>query len=163
MNNNIVLIGFMGSGKSSVGRLLAEATDRFFLDTDALIEAACGCSVAEIFQQQGEGAFRQREITLSKWIQNSVKNAVIATGGGMPMVCNNLRGIGETLWFKCELEEIFTRLQKQGEQQKRPLAASQADLTERYRQREPVYARTAQRIIDASGDAPSVLKRILGR
>lgn len=163
MNNNIVLIGFMGSGKSSVGRLLAEATDRFFLDTDHLIEAAAGRSVAEIFAQEGEGGFRQREMALAKWLQVSVKNAVIATGGGMPMVCNNLRGIGETLWLECDLEEIFERLERSGEREKRPLAASKEVLIARYAEREAVYRRTARRIVDASGNAQTVLARILGR
>lgn len=153
----------MGSGKSSVGRLLAEATGRFFLDTDALIETASGRSVADIFAQEGEGGFRQKELALSKWLQSSVKNAVIATGGGMPMVCNNLRGIGEVLWLECDLDEIFERLERQGEKEKRPLAASREALTERYAAREPIYRRTASRAIDGSGAAETVLKRILGQ
>lgn len=163
MNNNVVLIGFMGSGKSSVGRLLAEATDRFFLDTDALIESQTGLSVAQIFEQSGEGGFRNLEIHLSKWLLASVKNAVIATGGGMPMVCNNLRAIGETLWLECPLEEIFTRLEQTSETQKRPLAASREMLADRYAQREATYRRTATGIINASGTPDAVLKRILAR
>ncbi|TAL03766.1 MAG: shikimate kinase [Verrucomicrobia bacterium] len=89
---NIALIGFMGTGKSTIGRQVAEHLRFTFLDTDELIVAAAGKPVTEIFAQQGEAAFREME---HKCIQSleSRTQAVIATGGGVPVNPANLASL----------------------------------------------------------------------
>ena len=87
---NIVLIGFMGTGKSAVGRRLAERLGRRFLDTDALIEARAGRTIARIFAEDGEPVFRGLEAAAVAEAGAS-RGAVIATGGGVPMRPDNMR------------------------------------------------------------------------
>lgn len=90
MSEVIALIGMMGSGKTSVGRLLAEQTKTPFVDTDALAEAETGMSVAEIFRQLGEPAFRRIESQmLESAVQNLRGGGVLSTGGGVILSADN--------------------------------------------------------------------------
>jgi shikimate kinase/3-dehydroquinate synthase len=82
--SNIVLVGFMGSGKSTVGPMLAQRMRRPFVDLDAEIEADAGCSVSEIFGREGEAGFRQRESRVLRRVL-STEGRVVAVGGGAPM------------------------------------------------------------------------------
>ena len=82
MKTNIALIGFMGTGKTAVGQALAKKLHRKFLETDSLIEKKAGKPIPEIFQQDGEIAFRELEIEVTKEIAEG-KNSVIACGGGI--------------------------------------------------------------------------------
>lgn len=91
---NIVLIGFMGSGKTTIGREIALCGGRFLLDTDQLIEQNMGKSIKDIFASVGEEGFRRIESQLILWLSANVKNAVIATGGGMP-IYNDIRYMGK--------------------------------------------------------------------
>ncbi|MDR1911377.1 MAG: shikimate kinase [Helicobacteraceae bacterium] len=159
--NNIVLIGFMGSGKGTIGRLLARKTERFFLDTDALIEDYARRSISEIFANEGEEAFREMERFLATWIAKSVDNVVLAAGGGLPIVCDNLREIGEVIYLKCDFETIAARLSSQSERAKRPLAQSTESLRKLFILREPIYAKIADRTIDATQNINAVVKAIL--
>lgn len=86
---NLAIIGFMGTGKSSVGRLVAEILHFTFLDTDELIEARTGKSITEIFAQQGEAQFRDLERLVVEELA-ARKKTVIATGGGLPVHGDNL-------------------------------------------------------------------------
>lgn len=148
--NNLVLIGFMGSGKSTVGRLLAAQTNRYFLDTDALIEAAAGKTIEQIFESEGEAAFRQRERDLAAWLERSVSNAVIATGGGMPTVCENLKRIGKVVYLDCTFETVIERLGKSGERAKRPLAlADESALEALFLERVEIYRRALNIFVNA--------------
>ena len=87
--HNLALIGFMGTGKSSVGRLTASLLHFTFLDTDRVIEARAGRSIAEIFQQDGEPAFRELERHVVEELTRRTKT-VISTGGGLPLDEANL-------------------------------------------------------------------------
>ncbi|MDR2905153.1 MAG: shikimate kinase [Helicobacteraceae bacterium] len=146
---NLVLIGFMGSGKSSLGRLISAETGRFFLDTDALIESHYARAIGEIFASEGEAAFRAAEKNCAAFLAKSVKNAVIATGGGMPIVCDNLSEIGKVVYLKCSFEAIAKRLSQDAEKSKRPLAASLEILRERYDARLKIYEKSAEIVINA--------------
>ncbi|GHS86607.1 shikimate kinase [Campylobacterota bacterium] len=159
--NNTLLTGFMGSGKSSVGRLLARASERYFLDTDALIEARFGVSIGEIFKRDGEAAFRAAERDAADFLARSVSNAVIATGGGMPVVCENLRSVGVVIYLKCDFETIAQRLAADAENYKRPLAASIEALRDRFYSRLEIYEKSADFIINAALPKESVLKEIV--
>ena len=82
MKTSIALVGFMGTGKTAVGQLLAKKLNRKFIELDSLIEQKAGKSIPEIFQQDGEMAFRELEIEVTKEIAER-KDAVIACGGGI--------------------------------------------------------------------------------
>ncbi len=89
---NLALIGFMGTGKSTVGRALADVLGFTYLDTDQLIEAAAGMIISDIFSTQGEAAFREMESAVVKELE-SRRKAVIATGGGLPVNPANLASL----------------------------------------------------------------------
>ncbi len=82
MKTNIALIGFMGTGKTAVGRVLAEKLDKKLVEMDSLIELKAGKSIAQIFKEDGEVAFRQLEIEVTREVAGD-KNQVIACGGGI--------------------------------------------------------------------------------
>jgi 3-dehydroquinate synthase len=86
--NNVVLVGFMGSGKSTVGRLLAERTNRSFVDLDEAIAADAGRSIAEIFADEGEAGFRQREAHTLRSVLGK-EDVIVAAGGGAPLPDEN--------------------------------------------------------------------------
>jgi len=81
-SNNIVLIGFMGVGKGSVAREVIKHSDYITLDTDDMIESMQNKKIKDIFAQDGESYFRELESDVAKWLESSVKNTLISTGGG---------------------------------------------------------------------------------
>lgn len=91
---NIVLIGFMATGKTSAGKMLAQRLGREFIDTDALVEKKMGMSVSDIFTQYGEETFRKREADAVAEVA-SEENLVIATGGGIVLNPENIRRLRE--------------------------------------------------------------------
>ena len=112
---NIALIGFMGTGKSSVGRILATQLGFDFIDTDALIEERTGKSVTDIFAQNGEAAFRQLERDLLKELSGR-QGMVISTGGGLAASVENLSSLKETALVVClwaTPESIWERVRNQ--------------------------------------------------
>jgi len=112
---NLALIGFMGTGKSSVGHLVADQLHFEFLDTDHLIEARAGRSISEIFAQNGEPAFRALESRLVEELA-SRKQLVIATGGGLPVNPVNLHSLKPHALVVClwsSPEKIFERVREQ--------------------------------------------------
>jgi shikimate kinase len=121
----VVLTGFMGTGKTEVGERLARRLGRPFVDTDALVEAAAGRSVAELFAAEGEGRFRalERQAVAQAC---SVPDAVIATGGGTLVDPENRRRLaaaGPIVCLTAEPGEILRRL---GDVESRPLLAGYA-------------------------------------
>ena len=109
---NILLIGFMGSGKSTIGRKLAKLLEYSFVDTDSVIEEDQGCCVAEIFKYGGEECFRKMETRLLQKLKN-VENSVIATGGGIVLREQNqrlLQEIGKRVYLNVPQEELQQRL-----------------------------------------------------
>jgi shikimate kinase len=112
---NIALIGFMGTGKTSVGRLVAEQLRFDYLDTDEMIQSATGKTIAEIFQQDGEAAFRTLEEKIVEELSAKVKT-VISTGGGLPTNPNNLAGLKTHALVVClwaSPEKIWERVKNQ--------------------------------------------------
>lgn len=117
---NVVLIGFMGGGKTTIGRKLARRLGYHFLDMDEHIEKEENRKIAEIFVQEGEEVFRQLENQLLKRLQ-SIENTVIATGGGVIVKDGNidlLKRIGRVFYLKTPVEEILERVTRA---QHRPL------------------------------------------
>ena len=138
---NLALVGFMGSGKSTVGRLVAQDLEFQFVDTDSLIEEKAGISIAEIFATEGEEAFRQLEMEMITELARKDR-VVIATGGGAIMNPENLASLKShalviCLWANAESIHERTKHQThrpllQGED---PLGAIRSMLAER----EPLY------------------------
>ena len=144
---NIILTGFMGTGKSTLGRLLAQKIGYDFVDTDTEIEKQTGQSIANLFQTQGETAFRKLESELvAKLAQQG--GLVIATGGGLVLNPKNVAALSKTGRIVCltaSPEEILARVSKQPET--RPLLLEKdplAKIIELLRQREAVYKQFPQ-------------------
>ncbi|HBT96782.1 MAG TPA: shikimate kinase [Desulfobulbaceae bacterium] len=115
MSGNIVLTGFMGTGKSTVGKLLAARLGWRFADTDALIEERQGQSITAIFAKQGEAAFRQMEAALARELAGK-ENLVIATGGKFMLAVENVQALAASRVFclTAEPEEILVRIMADG-------------------------------------------------
>jgi shikimate kinase len=124
---NIVLIGFMGTGKSAVGRALATRLKARFIDTDAEIERDTGKHIAEIFAKEGEAAFRKVETDLLTRLAHDRGPIVVSTGGGTPLRPENVRllkDIGPLVWLTSPDQAILGRVRRNLE--KRPLLADHA-------------------------------------
>ena len=144
---NIILTGFMGTGKTTLGRLLAERLGYEFIDTDTLIEAQIDQTIAELFQTEGEAAFRKLESKLVEELALK-EGLVIATGGGLVLDPNNVAALGKTGKIICltaSPEEILARVSKQ--QGARPLLQEkdpQAKIIQLLQQRDSVYRQFPQ-------------------
>jgi shikimate kinase len=112
---NLALIGFMGTGKTSVGRLVADQLGFEFLDTDELIQIRAGRTIADIFAKEGEPAFRQLERQIVQELSTREKT-VIATGGGLPTNAENLAALKSFALVVClwaSAEKIWERVRNQ--------------------------------------------------
>ena len=141
---NAVLTGMPGSGKSAVGRALAKALGRVFVDCDAEIERRAGMTIPEIFAREGEPAFRAREAEVIADVCRE-RSRVIATGGGAVLRQDNVRAMrqnGVVLLLERPLEALAT--------EGRPLSTGRAALEAMRRAREPLYRAAADGIIDNS-------------
>ena len=151
----ITLTGFMGSGKTTVGKVLADFLGCPFFDLDEVVVKKAGKSIPEIFAQDGEAAFRQLEARLlrqmvEKYTENTV---VLALGGGAVMNPASAALLNEKtvcIYLRATLETLLERLS--GETAGRPLADD--GLAERLAAREPVYEETAHVVIDTDGLSP---------
>ena len=148
MSDNIVLIGMMGSGKTTVGRLLAQRLHRPFVDTDALIEEREGRSIPDIFARDGESAFRALELDLSRELSGQ-GGLVIACGGGLPTQDGAIRPLKESglvFWLDRDPGETYDAL----DVSHRPLARSgRDDFIRRYQSRAPIYRNWSDHMICA--------------
>ena len=113
----LYLIGFMGTGKSSIGKLLAEQLEYTFIDTDSVIEEQEGMTISKIFRIKGEVSFREMEKRVLKRLteEYSRKGFVMSTGGGMPCSSENLnymRQNGKLIYIKSNIDNIIERVNK---------------------------------------------------
>lgn len=162
--NSIILFGFMGTGKSTVGRLLADRLNLPFLDMDEVIESKAGCTVAEIFERRGEAVFRKMEHALVRELSESKEPCVVATGGGVILNPKNLtlfRKIGHCVCLTASEACIYNRVRSHGQ---RPLLQHD-DLKERIHrilsEREPLYAAVDIQIETGDQSAGVMADRIL--
>lgn len=160
-SDNVVLVGFMGAGKSVCGRLLARRLGRCFVETDDMIVSRAGRSIPEIFRADGEETFRRLEAETLEALRLK-SGDVIATGGGLP--CRDghmdaLRALGTVVWLRGDLA---VQLERAGRIGGRPmLDRSPAEIEALYRSREPHYAR-AHLTIDTTGlGVDQVVARVL--
>jgi shikimate dehydrogenase len=152
---NIVLTGMPGSGKTTVGRLLAEKTGRDFYDIDAEIVKQTGMEITEIFKTRGENAFRDIETETAKRL-STLSGVVISCGGGTVLRDENvnaLRRNGVIFFIDRPLEQLVPT-------EDRPLALSKADIEKRYNERIDRYVSACDIRVTVDGDAESVAQKI---
>ncbi|MFC2059859.1 shikimate kinase [Chloroflexota bacterium] len=167
MKTNIALIGFMGTGKTEVGEALANKLGRRFIELDLLIEQKAGKPIPEIFQQNGETAFRELEIEVTKEIANE-RYLVIAGGGGIVLNKINIDRLQEgaiMVYLTASPRIILKRVSSQ-EGQRPLLQVDNPTLTIRQllRFRKPFYERAANVTLDTSKlDINTVAEQIISR
>lgn len=164
MGGNIVLVGFMGCGKTSVGRRLAHLTGMKLVDTDELICEDAGVSIPEIFAEEGEVGFRAREAAALESLEG-LRGAVISTGGGIVLAVTNrarLRALGLVCWLDAPAEVLFERAARSG---RRPLLQTEnpREVFDRLlAERRALYEEVADfRVQTASLDHEGVARQIL--
>lgn len=143
----VFLIGYMGCGKSTIGRYIAKDMGWRFIDMDDYVEKQIGCSISQFFADKGEDEFRKAEAQALKNLA-SESNAIIATGGGAPCHFDNIdvmRAAGLTIYIKVEPQVLAARLKDAKNQ--RPLLAGKSDdelldfISSQLKNREPFYSK----------------------
>lgn len=151
----VILIGFMGTGKSTVGRLLAESMNQSFCDLDELIEKEAGMTIPTYFDTYGEQVFRQLEQDLLKKAIDEYD--ILSTGGGTPTISANQKVIqaamGRTIKLDAPIDEIRARI---GDDMNRPIfkKLSQQAFNELKEKRDAIYNKFCDVIIDTSQKNP---------
>lgn len=154
MKKNIVLIGYMGTGKSSVGVRLASALSASFVDTDQEIERKVQMTIKELFQVQGEEVFRTMETNLLKEYEYNLSNAVLSTGGGMPLRAENaklLRHIGDVIFLKTSKEVTYQRVKHDTTRPLLQCANPIEAIEQMLKIREPIYEECANFVVETDG------------
>ena len=158
-DENIFLVGLMGAGKTSVGKLIARRLGKTFYDCDHEIESATGVRIPLIFEIEGESGFRQREAKmLADLVQR--RNIVLATGGGAVLGEENRRaltGHGTVVYLRASPHDLWQRTRHD---RNRPLLQTEdplAKLTELYGERDPLYREVANIVIDTGSQSLSSL------
>ncbi|NIS62673.1 MAG: AAA family ATPase [Proteobacteria bacterium] len=150
-DENLILIGMPGAGKSTVGRHLAQTLALAFLDTDQLMEERCSCTLQQIIDSEGLESFRLKE---EKTILSlEVSKHVISTGGSViyyQRAMAHLRNLGWILWLDLPLEELERRLAN-GMENRGLVRTPDQSLVDLYLERRPLYERYAQVRVDALG------------
>lgn len=162
-NKNIILVGFMGTGKTVTGRVLAEQTGLELVDMDSLIEERSGRPISELFATEGEAAFRAMERALVQELAQR-EGLIISTGGGIVLNPDNLADFGKTGLVVClhaTAETLFERLEHDTT---RPLLSGnkKAQVSEILAMRRPLYEAIAHQIdsnhLDPEERADAILK-----
>jgi len=159
--HKIVLVGPMGVGKSTIGRLLAKQLGLPFKDSDTEIEARCGADIPWIFDVEGEDGFRQRETSV---LRSLIKESslILATGGGIVLREENRELIGQAdivIYLVADIDQLVKRTEKD---KKRPLlqvANPEQKIRELIEQRDTLYRQVATRIVMTDSRVPKVLAK----
>ncbi len=165
MNNTILLIGFMGAGKSTIGKELALRLSYSFLDTDEMIERKEGREISQIFLQEGEETFRNMETTLLKEL-NHVDKRVISLGGGMAIREENQKlmdALGSVIYLRARKDTIIKRLK--GDRSRPLLKGERVEekVENLMKEREPIYEKAAHILVDTDGKTiKEIVEEIVG-
>ena len=157
----IVLTGYMGAGKSTAGRLLAERLGRPFLDSDAVIEQETELPIPRIFATKGEVWFRRNEERVIREITATEPAGVLAIGGGAVESAKTrdlLTRTAHVAWLRVEPEDLWRRVNGSD----RPLAADEAMFLRRYARRVPAYTEAAAHVVDAARPVDAVVDDLVG-
>ena len=167
----LFLIGYMGWGKSSLGKKLAKRADYEFVDMDSIIEQREGAPIADIFHYAGEEYFRKTERAVIEELGEVDGNYVISTGGGVPAWEDNMERmntIGSTVYLRRTAQQIASRLSPHG-RQKRPKLRGLNDeelvefMTKNMAEREPFYSKATHVIECASYSDEEIIEIILSK
>ena len=165
-SNCVFLIGMPGSGKSTIGKGLAKALGRPFIDLDHEIEVRCGVTIPVIFEIEGEQGFRKRESQVLEEVAKQC-DTVVATGGGAILAPQNreiLSAHGVVVYLKASVEELHRRTSRD---RNRPLLATndpRARLQALFEQRGPIYDSLADIVMETgTAGVPSVVQQIVTR
>ena len=165
---NIVLIGFMGVGKGSVAREVLQHAEYVAIDTDDLIESMQNRKIKTIFEEEGEEYFRKLEKKVAKWLEKSVTNTLISTGGGFYKQ-KNLKKIGIIVLLDSPFDAIIERIKAHPNAvkklKKRPLLKDLQKAKALYDERRPEYLALADVVVDvtdktAQACAKELLKKV---
>jgi shikimate kinase len=159
---NIVLTGFMGAGKTEVGRILARIMRRQFADTDILAARAARMSIPAVFERFGEARFRELELDAARELAMQ-RRLIIATGGGLPFngkALDELRIFGFIVYVEWPYEALWERISKTGRM--RPLVRQYGmnGLRELFAKREERY-RDVELVVSANGLTPKEIARVI--
>ena len=162
---NIILIGFMGVGKGTVAREVIKYSDYMAVDTDDLIESMTNRKIKDIFDEDGEPYFRKLEKDVAKWLERSVKNTLISTGGGFYKV-ENLKRIGVVVLLDSPFNDIIKRIKNhpnaKKKLKKRPLLQDMKKAKALYKERREQYLEVADVVLDVTDkDAQQCAKELL--
>jgi shikimate dehydrogenase len=154
LRKNVTLIGFMGSGKTTVGKVLASRLGLSFVDTDSLVEEKYDMSISDMFEAFGEECFRGRETKLLSELNASLSGSLLSTGGGLPLRTENvelLRQMGPVVYLRVSGAEVINRLAGDSS---RPLLSGD-NVSEKVNNllsyRQPIYEAAADYIVDVDG------------
>jgi len=154
---NVILMGYRGTGKSSVGEKLSQVLHLPFYDTDTLIEKLAGKTIQEMVGERGWGVFREREREVIKSLATTIES-VIATGGGAVMDQENvdvLKKNGVLIWLTANVDAIIERMRADADSVKRRPPLSRDDFLQEtvkvLEERIPVYRRLADFSVDTAG------------
>jgi len=157
---NLVLVGYRGSGKSTIGAILAKQLGWSFIDVDILIAQHSGRTIAELFAEEGESGFRKRERDACQSLRRS-KRTVIALGGGALNEPENrtlVRRLGKVVWLRAPAAILWARISQDAKSaDDRPDLTSTGGLPEveaMLEEREPLYRRVAHHMVDTFPGAP---------
>lgn len=157
--DNVILIGMMGCGKTTVGGLLAKLLGRELVDTDALIEQQEGRTISDIFAAEGESYFRSLELRVCQKLARR-SGLIIACGGGLPTqdaAIAALKDSGTVFWLNRDPGRTYDSLDTSA----RPLAqAGREDFLARYAQRAPIYRKWAHHAVANAPSAKSAASAI---
>ena len=160
----IFLVGMMGAGKSTVGRLLAHALDWEFIDADRELEARSGVPVSTIFELEGEEGFRQREAALIEELTRAPR-CVLATGGGAVLREANRRALHErgfVVYLKVGVDEVLRRTRRDTTRPLLQTADPRARVQDLLAAREPLYESIAHRtLVSAAANPRRMVERVL--
>ncbi len=154
-DENIFLIGMMGAGKTSVGRMLARDLGKAFFDSDQVIEARTGVKIPVIFDLEGEVGFRAREAAVIDEL-TGLQGVVLATGGGAVLRESNrelLRGRGTVVYLRASVNELWHRTRHDRNRPLLQTADPVAKLTALHAERDPLYRATAHLIVDTGSQS----------
>lgn len=159
--DNIYLVGLMGAGKTTVGKMLARQTGKAFFDSDQEIKNKTGVSISHIFEVEGESGFRMRESTALRELTR-LNNIVLATGGGAVLSEENramLKRNGTVVYLRASAEDLWARTRHD---KSRPLLQTRdphAKLAELFAERDPFYRDVADIVVDTSKQSVNSLVR----
>ncbi len=164
-SGNVFLVGPMGAGKTTIGRVLADMLGLDFCDSDGEIEAATGADIFWIFDVEGESGFRTRETRMIEQLSNR-KNIVLATGGGAVLSAENrewLKARGVVVYLRSSISQQIERTSRD---KKRPLLQTpnpEQKIRELMEAREPLYQEVADLVVDTYQRNPRVVSQDICR